>query len=130
MGTAGERNLATSRRSLFSFLFAGGLAALCNQDKSTVIYAGETWYRERPEPEREWRGLLQARTPQKGPASRTALLFTLVLSAESIAVYAAGVKDRVAPFTGMRVIARGKLVDLTSEGYGRELWIADIRSAR
>src|SRR5215472_4601818 len=35
----------------------------------TQIYAGFDWYRERPEAEREWRGLLGERHVSTGPAA-------------------------------------------------------------
>jgi hypothetical protein len=93
----------------------------------TEIYAGADWYRERPEPEREWRGTLYERNAPLGPAGRPALAYELVTRHGKLPVYAAGVKPKLAPFAGAKVVARGKRVDLTSEGYGPELWIGALR---
>jgi hypothetical protein len=42
-------------------------------------------------------------------------------------VYAANVASRLAPFVGQKVFIYGKLVDLTNEGFGKELWIGSIQ---
>ena len=93
----------------------------------TEIYAGADWYRERPEPEREWRGVLRERNVPAGPAGRPALAYELVTRDGKLLTYAAGVKPMLAPFVGAEVVVRGKRVDLTSEGYGPELWIGALR---
>ena len=59
-----------------------------------------------------------------GPRSRTRSLPTI----KSIIVYAANVEQQLAPYVGRAVILRAKLVDLSGEGYGQELWIATIRA--
>jgi len=94
----------------------------------TQIYAGFDWYRERPEAEREWRGLLGERHVSTGPAGRPALAFDLVTNEGTLPTYAAGVELQLAPFVGRQVLVRGKKVDLTSEGYGPELWIGALRA--
>jgi len=95
----------------------------------TQIYAGADWYRARPEPEEAWRGVLRARDTPTGPATRTSLRYTLVAGQERIPVYAAQVMDQLAPFKGHEVTVNGKLVDLSAEGFGKELWIGSIRKA-
>jgi len=92
-----------------------------------VIHADTDWYRDRPEAEREWRGTLRERKASVGPTGRPALAFELVTPDEKLPVYAAGVKLKLAPFVGAEVVARGKRVDLTTEGYGPELWIGSLR---
>lgn len=94
------------------------------------IYANAEWYRARPEGESTRRGVLQERTVPRGPATRPALMFTLVEGKAQHAVYAAQVEEKLKPFVGQTVVLHGKLVDLSDEGFGRELWIAWIRSAR
>jgi hypothetical protein len=90
------------------------------------VYARERWYLERPEPEERWRGDLRRRDVPVGPAARTALSFALVTRDRELPIYAANVAADLTPFVGRRVVARGKLVDLTTEGYGPELWLASI----
>lgn len=90
------------------------------------IYASANWYLAQPEPERTWRGLLQKRKIPQGPAMRTALSYALVTEEGELPVYAATVEELLAPLAGRQVAATGKLVDMSREGFGRELWIAFI----
>jgi len=92
----------------------------------TEIYARADWYLERPEPEMEWKGILEERAEPLGPNTRGALLFTLVTDQGRFPVYAANVEQKLAPYLGDPVIVRGKLVDLSKEGFGQELWIASL----
>jgi hypothetical protein len=92
----------------------------------TDVYAQADWYRERPEREVEMRGVLRRRDVPLGPGTRPALSFMLVADGREIDVYAATAERRLAPFVGRRVLATGKLVDLSGEGYGMELWLASI----
>jgi hypothetical protein len=94
----------------------------------TEIYAAAGWYRTRPEPEGMWQGRLQKRTAPVGPAGRGGLSYTLVTEDEQLPVYAANIEGKLAPFVGYEVVVRGKLVDLSDEGFGQELWIASIRT--
>lgn len=96
------------------------------QVEMTEIYAANDWYQERQEPEREWRGEFHRRDEPEGPGSRGGLAYVLITSDREIPVYAAGVREKLAAFVGERVIARGKLVDLSAEGFGPELWIGAI----
>jgi hypothetical protein len=95
----------------------------------TQIYAGADWYRARPEPEEARRGLLLERETPTGPATRTGLRYTLVAGEERVPVYAAQAMDQLAAFVGHKVVVDGKLVDLSAEGFGKELWIGSIRKA-
>ena len=92
----------------------------------TEIYAETDWYRDRPEPEELWRGVLQEREVPRGPATRAALLYTLVSEDGQLPVYAANAERQLAPFVGRQVLVSGKLVDLSDESFGQELWIAAI----
>jgi hypothetical protein len=96
---------------------------------SVVVFEAEDWYRVRPEPEGRWRGVLERRPPPVGPNARAALHFALKTDAGTFAVYSAAVDRLLAPFVGLRVEASGKLIDLRSEGFGVELWIARITSS-
>lgn len=93
------------------------------------IYARAPWYLERPEPEALWAGVLQRREAPRGPAARSALTFALLTESRRLDVYAANVEIKLAHFIECQVIARGKLVDLSLEGHGKELWLASIAAA-
>lgn len=74
--------------------------------------------------------MLRRREPPAGPAGRAALVFALeVEGAAAIDVYAAKAEAILRGFLGRAIIARGKLVDLSCEGLGKELWPASIRVA-
>ena len=107
---------------------ADGVASVNdNRGAAVRIYADADWYRTRPEPERRWHGILKERPVVSGPSNRTALKFVFVTKEGTYPVYAAGVGKDLAPFTGRRLEVEGKLVDLTDEGFGKELWVASFR---
>jgi hypothetical protein len=91
------------------------------------IYARTEWYRARSESEQSWEGVLEERHAPVGPASRSALRYTLVVNGSQFPVYAPDLAQKLAPFVRQRVMVRGKLVDLREEGFEQELWIASIR---
>lgn len=94
------------------------------------IFASAPWYRRRSEPEKNWRGVLRERDVPRGPAVRPALSFQLLVEdGPPLPVYAANVQHLLAPFTEQEVLIRGKLVDLSEEGFGPELWISTIDAA-
>jgi hypothetical protein len=124
--------------TVLAVLFAGilwlavGSGTLSGSEQGgtvTHIYEGAEWYRARPEPEEAWRGVLRERDIPTGPATRTSVRYTLVAGEERIPVYAAQAMDQLAFFVGHEVAVRGKLVDLSAEGFGKELWIGSIRKA-
>ncbi len=90
------------------------------------IFGAEAWYRQRPEKEVRLQGVLKERQATTGPAGRAALSYSLVTPEEIIPVYAGSVGDRLVPLVGQAVQVTGKLVDLSAEGFGQELWIASI----
>jgi len=92
----------------------------------TSVFANERWYRDRPEPERTWHGTLVRVSPVSGPKGRTALTHALRTEAAEIPVYGAGAGEALAPFVGKHVAVAAKMVDLSAEGFGRELWVARI----
>ncbi|MHC4108832.1 MAG: hypothetical protein ACYSTY_12170 [Planctomycetota bacterium] len=98
------------------------------QDQMTVVHAKAEWYIARQEPEQDLRGTLHKRDAPAGPGARLALSYELATEDETIPVYAAGVDEILSMFEGRRVLVRGKLVDLSAEGFGRELWIGSISS--
>lgn len=94
----------------------------------TEVFAGMDWYRARPEPEEEYRGTLRRREVVAGPAARTALRYNLVTETVPFAVYAPEHDQTLEPYVGHSVAVRAKLVNLTAEGFGIELWIGAIAS--
>jgi len=71
--------------------------------------------------------VLQERVVPRGPATRPALSYQLNIEGGTpIPVYAANVEHLLAPFSEQEVLIRGKLIDLSDEGFGPELWIATI----
>lgn len=89
------------------------------------LYKNEPWYRERPEKSAEWRGVLRRATPPGAPGGRASARFALVTARGTIPVYAPGSLERFEGLLSKTVIVRGKLADLTREGFGRELWPAE-----
>lgn len=95
---------------------------------SVEIYAGKDWYQSREEYEQEWVGVLEERQTIEGPNSRAALRYALVMQDGELPVYAANVVDLLQPLVGRRVTVRGKVVDMSSEGFARELWVGTIKA--
>ena len=114
--------------------FVSGSGYQSGNDKPeqwVTIHAETEWYRARSEPEKLWRGVLLKRDTPPGPNSRTALKYSLRTGKDdkdNLAVYAAGAEERLTTFLDREVLVRGKLVDLSAEGQGKELWIASIRN--
>jgi hypothetical protein len=90
---------------------------------SVVVFGQEAWYLERPEPEQELRGTLEHRPPARGPNDRGGLAFTLVMDRERLPVYAANAEEKLDPYVGRPITVRAKIVDLSAEGFGREVWM-------
>jgi hypothetical protein len=110
-------------------LLGGARASVTRGGSTPKIYADTDWYAERPEQEREWRGVLHRRERGIGPDTRTALTYALGTSDRELDVYAAQADAILAPLEGLRVVAKGKLVDLSGEGHGTELWLASVDEA-
>lgn len=89
-----------------------------------VVYADQAWYRERPEAEREWRGVLRPRKVIEGPMARSALRYDLVTNDDAIPVYAP--TDAVDAFANEPVAIRGKQIDLSNADGELELWPGTI----
>ncbi len=73
--------------------------------------------------------MLRPGDPPRGPAGRAALAYVLEVEGRPIDVYAANVEAVLGRFVDQPVVATGKLVDLSGEGLGEELWLASIRDA-
>jgi hypothetical protein len=125
--TARDKAMQLSRRALL-FLSGSALWPVARADSITILFAEEQWYRARPEREEERTGVLRKRQPGKGPNSRSALRYTFHDDKESLFVYAPAKLETFERLTGKRVTALGKLVDLSAEGFGLELWIGSIRT--
>jgi hypothetical protein len=90
---------------------------------AVLIFGEEAWYLERPEPEQDLQGVLENRPPARGPNDRGGLAFTLVMDRERLPVYAANAEEKLQPYVGRPITVRAKVVDLSSEGFGREVWV-------
>lgn len=107
---------------------SGVLAAQRTFPDMQKVFADSDWYVERSEAEEERRGILRERTVTLGPASRVSASLELIVEGRKpMPVYAGNIKPQLAKYVGRRVTLRGKLVDLTREGYDEELWIGWIR---
>jgi hypothetical protein len=72
------------------------------------------------------RGELREREIPVGPGDRLGLSHVLITDDAEIPIYSAGVTDILRPFVGRRVEVTGKLIDLSGEGGGTEVWIGQI----
>lgn len=86
------------------------------------MFAHESWYRERTEPEVRREGVLAPHSQGVGPGGRGGRHFAL----DGIPVYSAGVERELAPLVGRRVVAHGKVVEVDG---AVELWIGRIEPA-
>jgi hypothetical protein len=93
------------------------------------IYGSTSWYRERPEPEELFEGLLIEAPPATGPGERRALGFVLATFGGRYPVYSAGREEKLTRLAGWRLGVRAKRVDLLEEGFGEELWIGTVEDA-
>ena len=92
----------------------------------TQIYESTDWYQSRSEPEAIWIGTLEERLSGIGPDTRGRLTYVLVGDLGRLNIYAANADKLLKRFLRRSVRIRGKLVDLTDEGHGKELWPASI----
>ena len=95
-----------------------------------LVYATAEWYRTQVAPEQQWTGRLQKRPAVVGPNTRASLKYSLHTEQGPLLVYAADVDTLLTPFVNHEVEVVGKLVDLSSEGFGPELWMASIRRVK
>ena len=91
------------------------------------LYGAKAWYRERAERVVEWRGVLKSRAKAQDPGGRVALRFELSTKQGELPVYAPETLEHWDKLVSRNIVVRGKLVDLTGEGFGRELWPGSAR---
>jgi hypothetical protein len=85
------------------------------------------WYRERPEPEEVIVGVVRAHETGASPMGRTRLLFELDQDEGApLPIYGPHAEATLAEVVGRRVSVRGRVVDMTGEGSGPELWVAMV----
>jgi hypothetical protein len=88
--------------------------------------ASSAWYSERREPDVTLNGTLRRRVSGTGPGNRPGLAYELELAdGKILPVYGPTVHENLRPLIGHSTELTGKLVDLTAEGFGVELWIGD-----
>jgi len=95
----------------------------------TNIYADQAFYREAAEPEQVLTGTLARHESPLGPANRPHSFRLQTDDGRLLDVYATpAAHERLAPLVGARLRIRGKLVDLSREGFGVELWIGELEA--
>ena len=88
--------------------------------------ASSGWYSERPEPEVTLIGTLHHRVSGIGPGNRLGLAYELEQAdGKLLPVYVPTADESLRPLIGHSTELTGKLVDLSAEGFGVELWIGD-----
>jgi hypothetical protein len=97
------------------------------QNMVAEISAREPWYIERAEKEQTFEGTLRKREVPLGPGGRGGLNFNLSVKGADYPVYTGGADEKLRPFLGRFVRVRAKLVDLTKEGLGKELWLGSLQ---
>ena len=98
------------------------------RETNVEISAREQWYLDRAEKEQFFQGTLGQRKAQIGPGARGGVNFTLLSKDDAeYPIYTGGADEKLQPFVGRSVRLRAKLVDLTKEGFGKELWIGSLR---
>ena len=93
------------------------------------IHGSTAWYQERPEPEEQLEGVLIEVVPATGPEDRGTIGFVLATLGGRYPVYAASREEKLTRLAGWRLRVRGKRVDLSTEGFGEELWIGTVEDA-
>jgi hypothetical protein len=124
--TARDKVNQLSRRALL-LLFGSAVPPGAAGESVTIVFAEESWYRERPEREEQRVGVLRKTQPRTGPNSRSALRYTFQDRKAILPVYAPAEIANIERVIGKRITAVGKTVDLRSEGFGLEFWIGSIR---
>jgi len=117
--------MAMTRRAMFLLLLGAALPrrdAAAQPSTMTKIFADKPWYRDQREPERDWEGVLSARAAGAGPNTREALGHLLQMRERNVPVYTPSLRATLQPFINRRVRIVGKLIDLSREGFGEELW--------
>jgi len=107
---------------------AGGRAEVEPSDaRPLVVFAEESFYRDRVEAEEVFRGTLVEVAVTEGPNTR-ALPFRLRREGEELPIYVSGFDPApLRALLGRTVEIRGKRIDQSAEGYGTELWPSEIR---
>ena len=86
----------------------------------------ESWYDDRPEAEQAVSGVLRAAAAFSTPGGRDRLRFRLQVHDDLVPVYGPALEDRLDRLVDRPVTLVGKFVDLSSEGFGTELWVGAI----
>lgn len=94
------------------------------QNDPVVVFRDQSFYQERVEAEATFEGVLRKVDAQETPSGRN-LPFLL----NDLSLYPGGEETETIlnSFVDLRVEVSGKLVDLSAEGFGREIWAGTIR---
>jgi CRISPR/Cas system Type II protein with McrA/HNH and RuvC-like nuclease domain len=99
---------------------------LKDREVTIEIFRGFDWYSNRLEEEKIMKGFIKERQVVYGPNTRSALRYTLVTQDIQLPIYAANVEEKLSQFIDHKVLVFGKVVDLSNEDIGQELWIGSI----
>jgi len=86
----------------------------------------ESWYDDRTEPEQSVSGVLRAAGTPSTPGGRDRLPYRLLVDSELVAVYGPALEGRLDDLVDQHVVLVGKMVDLSDEGFGLELWVRSL----
>jgi hypothetical protein len=89
------------------------------------LYKREDWYRVRDEEEKIYNGFLR-RLPRVATPNQRDLNYFLEVNNSLLPLYIPKNEILMDEFVGCRVKIYGKLIDLSSNGFGKELWIGSI----
>ena len=89
------------------------------------IYKEEEWYKLRDEKEKIFKGSLR-RLPRVITPNQRDLNYFLNVNDSLLPVYVPLSENLLDEFVNCRVKIYGKLIDLSSNGFGEELWIGSI----
>lgn len=93
-----------------------------------VLHEDASWYLERSEPEEVWEGVLEVLDAVQGPGGRTHRYMLGMEQAGRLSIYTGNLGDALDDLGRRRVRVTGKLVDLSDEGFGKEIWPARVKS--
>ena len=97
----------------------------------TIVHKNEFWYKTEAGSEKIFEGILKRCQVPIGPNNRPASNKYALETEEDktttlIPVYSPNVEEFLSRFVERKVSLYGKIVDLSKEGFGFELWIGSI----
>ena len=102
-----------------------------NLSTYTTVHKNESWYQIETSPEKIFEGVIKRHQVPIGPNNRPASSKYALEIQEGdnttlIPIYTPNVEEFLSKFAEEKVSLYGKIVDLSKEGFGRELWLGSI----